>query len=339
MKKLVAIRCIVDHYSGYGHFSRCLAIANYFLKRHYDVIFLINNNSYLKKELSKNKLNYSIISKFKTKSLEGKFLNKFIFENHISCILIDMREFSEALSKEINNSKCLVVVIDDSSVTNVYSNILLNGTPIKQFHKYKKSNKKARLLIGSKYFLTKPEFANNKKNLSEIKSKKKYDVVVSCGGSDLNELTWKITKQITSISNIKIQVITGPLMKQKFLNNMKKDVKIVHSPKKIWNIFKKADLVICTSGSTLFELAIQGIPCINIAAVKHQTLYGSKFSDSGFGIYMGFWSKLNFSKFNLITEELLSNTSQRKRMSSVGKKLVDGNGLKRFEKVISSMIN
>jgi len=339
MKKLVAIRCMADHNSGYGHFSRCLAIANYFLKRHYDIIFLINNNSYLKKELLKNKLNYSIIPKFRTKSLEGKFLNKFILENHISCILIDMREFSEVLSKEINNSECLIVVIDDSSVTNVYSDILLNGTPIKQFHKYKKSNKKARLLVGSKYFLTKPEFAHNKKNLSEIKSKKKYDVVVSCGGSDLNELTWKITKQITSIPNVKIQVIIGPLMKQKSPNNLKKDVKIVHSPKKIWNIFKKADLVICTSGSTLFELAIQGIPCINIAAVEHQTSYGSEFSDSGFGIYMGFWRKLNFSKFNLITEKLLSNTSQRKRMSSVGKKLVDGHGLKRFEKVISSMIN
>ena len=65
MKKLIAIRCIGDHSHGYGHFSRCLAIANYFSKKNYSIIFLINDNVYLKKELSKTKLN-SIASSAKT---------------------------------------------------------------------------------------------------------------------------------------------------------------------------------------------------------------------------------------------------------------------------------
>ena len=340
MKKLIAIRCIGDHSHGYGHFSRCLAIANYFSKKNYSIVFLINDNVYLKKELSKTKLNFFIVPRFRNIISEGNFLKKFILENNISCLIIDMKEFSEKLSREIQNCKCLTAVIDDSSVTGVYSDILLNGTPIKQYHNYKLHNKRSRLLIGSKYFLTNLAFSQTEKKLSEIKFKKKYKVVVSCGGTDVNNLTWKIIKEIITLSNLQIQVIIGPLMKKNIpTNHLTKDIKIINSPKKIWTIFNKSDLVICTSGSTLFELAIQGIPCINIAAVKHQVAYGKDFSNFGFGVYMGFWKQMNFSKFSPLLKEYLFDSIKRKKMSSAGKKLVDGRGLERFEKVISTMIN
>lgn len=339
MKKLIAIRCIGDHSHGYGHFSRCLAVAGYFSKKNYCVVFLINENIYLKNELSKTKFNFYLVPRFKKIISEGDFLKKFIFENNASCLIIDMKEFSENISKEIQNCKCLTVVIDDSSVRNIYSDILLNGTPIKQYHNYKLYNKKSQLLLGSKYFLNNPEFSQIKKRVSEIKIKKNYKVVVSCGGSDVNNLTWKIVKEIINLPNLQIQVIVGPLMKKNIPSNIfKNNVKIINSPKKIWNIFNKSDLVICTSGSTLFELAIQGIPCINIATVKHQIAYGKDFSKSGFGIYVGFWKQMNFSKFPSLLEECLSDSIKRKKMSSAGKKLIDGRGLERFEKVISSWI-
>ena len=51
LKKLLAIRCVADHSRGYGHFSRCLAIANYFSKRDYELLFLINNDILMKNEL------------------------------------------------------------------------------------------------------------------------------------------------------------------------------------------------------------------------------------------------------------------------------------------------
>ena len=215
MKKLIAIRCIGDHSHGYGHFSRCLAVAKYFSKKNLNVIFLINESKYLKEELSKTKFKFYIIPRYKKIISEGNFLKKFIFENNISCLIIDMKEFSENLSKEIQNCNCLNVVIDDSSVTNVYSDILLNGTPIKQYHNYKLYNKNSQLLLDTKYFLNNSEFSQTKKSLSEIKIKKKYKVVVSCGGSDVNNLTWKIIKEIIKLPNLQIQAIIGPLMKKK----------------------------------------------------------------------------------------------------------------------------
>jgi len=340
MNKLLAIRCIGDQSRGYGHFSRCIAIANYFSTKNYKVVFLIDDDKFIKNELSKFKLNFYQLPKFKTLSSQGKFLKNYLVENNVSCFIIDMREFSEKLSKEIKECTCLSVVIDDSSIKNVYSNILLNGNPIIKYHKYRILNKKTQLLLGYDYFLTNLEFSKNKKKLYEIKPKKIYTVVVSCGGSDVNNLTWKIIKEILSISNIKIQAIIGPLSKQEdIIKTISKSIEIIHSPKNIWKFFNQSDLVICTSGSTLFELSLQGIPCINIATVKHQIPYGLNFSKSKFGIYMGYWNKFDFSKIKPITENLLSNTIKRKQMSVVGKQLIDGNGMKRFEKIISSMIN
>lgn len=339
MEKSVAIRCIGDHSHGYGHFSRCLAVANYFFKKNYSITFLINHNIHLKKELSKTKFSVFIVPKFKNIKSEGNFLKKFILENNISCFIIDMKEFSEKLSNELQNCECLMTVIDDSSVTDVYSDILLNGTPIKQYHNYKLHNKRSQILLGSKYFLTNPEFSQTKKKLSEIKLKKKYNVIISCGGSDVNNLTWKIVKEINKFPNLQIQVIIGPLMKKNIpFNNITNNIKIINSPKKIWTIFNKSDLVICTSGSTLFELAIQGIPCIHIATMEHQIAYGKDFSNSGFGVYMGFWKYMKFSKISSLLEEYLFDSIKRKKMSSAGKKLIDGRGLERFEKVISTMI-
>ena len=48
---------------------------------------------------------------------------------------------------------------------------------------------------------------------------------------------------------------------------------------------------------------------------------------------------VNSLKFSPLLKEYLSDSIKRKKMSSAGKKLVDGRGLERFEKVISTMIN
>lgn len=336
LKKIIAIRCISDHSRGYGHFSRSIAISNYFSKKKYEVIFFINND--LIDELKKRKIKHIVLPKFKTKNSEINYLKKISIKKNISCLIIDMREFSENISKELKNLDCLIAVIDDSSVKNVYSDIILNGTPIRKYHKYKRSNKKSKLLLGLQYFITNLEFLENKKKLSDIKLKEKYNVVISCGGSDVNNLTWKITNQIIDLDNVNIQVIIGPLMDKNNIPKKMKSIKIYESPKKIWKIFNQADLVICTSGSTLFELAIQGIPCINISTEYHQIPYGLEFSKLGFGKYMGHWDEIDYTNLKFVSEKILLNVKYRKEMSSKGKNLVDGKGLQRFEKTVRSSI-
>ena len=132
LNRKIAIRCIADPIHGYGHFSRCLSLATYFSKKNYSILFLINDNKNLKNELTKINLKYFVIPTFKTTSQEGKFLKDFIVRNNISCFILDMKELSEPLSKKIMYS-CLTVIIDDSSVNKVYSDIILNGTNIKKY--------------------------------------------------------------------------------------------------------------------------------------------------------------------------------------------------------------
>ena len=265
-----------------------------------------------------------------------KLLNK----KNLKFLILDAREKGEALSKKISTSDVQVFLLDDAWVNEAWANIIINGTMIKKYQKYKKLNQNSKIFLGTKYFIIDKNFLKNKKMFKDIKQKSKYCIVVSLGGSDPHGLTFKILDSICDLGNIDIRVILGPLVKQKIkrLEYKRKNVSFIESPKLIWNEFKKADLVISNAGNTLFELAVQKVPTICIPAIEHQVPYARFFQTNGFGINLGLWNNVKNKDVKNTVNKILSDLALRKKMNSQGDKIIDGKGLFRVIQIIESHI-
>ena len=162
------------------------------------------------------------------------------------------------------------------------------------------------------------------------------------GGADPDQLSLIVLKSILDISNISIRIILGPFYKNKYKIykeiRKKKNISICSNSLNIWNEFRKSDIVISNGGSTLFELAIQGIPTIAIVASPHQKPYTKSFSSKGFCIDLGWWKKINGKNIQKNVNRLLNNKTKRQKMCRIGHNIIDGNGLSRVSKIIDKII-
>lgn len=232
-------------------------------------------------------------------------------------------------------------MLDDAWGKNAYADVIVNGTPIYRYHNYKKKNKQCKLYLGTKYFIVNKDFIKNqKKNFNAIKPRY-YQITISMGGSDPDDLTSLVTRSLLNLDHMKLKIILGPMYVHRnrlhSLIKNKKNIQLITTPTKIWNIFSKSDIVISNAGNTLFELAIMRIPTVCISAVNHQILYAKKFSSQGFSIDLGFWKKVKEKTIFNAVKSLMDDKQLRKKVSFYGPNIVDGKGFIRFKQIVSQL--
>ena len=330
----ITIRCLTKPYYGLGHFSRCLTLAKHLKKRKYKIHFITDRNNYAEKELTYNKIPFTVITNFANTLLAKKKVLNIMQSKNSKILIIDLRQFSEKFSKLLQNESIKTILLDDAWTKTAYADLVFNGTMNKKYQKYTIADNKTKIFVGSQYFILEPSFVKFRKKTNQIKNKNKYTITISTGGTDPNNVSMYVLNAILSLPKIKIKIIIGPFFKK--INQLKKiikktkNVEIIQSPKKIWKEFYNADIVISNAGSTLFELATQNIPTLMVAADEHQIPYAKKFSKEGFGIFLGLWNSLSPVKIRKELQDLLFNKHKRIQISKNGMRLVDGKGTSRI---------
>jgi len=342
-KQEIAVCCITDKSKGFGNFSRSVTIAEAMREKGYKIVFIINRNKSAIHELKSRKFAYLLIPKFDLHRDYSHRISRILNFRKCGTVIIDMREYGEQISKNLMNKHLKVILLDDAWCKKAYADIIFKSTMIKQYQTYKIINKASKIFIGSKYWIMDNEFRKHKKKLSDIYDKQKYNVVVSIGGSDPHELSLMLAKGLEKIDHIKTTIIIGPFFKNlSKLNQIVKNNKnfsLIFSPKKIWNEFLKGDVVISGAGSTLFELAVQRIPTICIAAVEHQKPYAKTFESKGFAKNLGFWRNVKKDLIRRTVIEILNDKLKRRKMNLADNKILDGKGLLRVTKILEENIN
>jgi len=333
---------MTDPSKGFGHLSRCLILAEAMRKKGFKFVFFINNYHQAIKKINRKKFNHVVIPSSFTYKNETRFLKKMLNSDTYEAIIIDMREYGQSISKNLSCKNFKTILLDDAWCKKTYSDLIINGTIIKKYHKYEKVNKNSKIMVGSKYWIMRDEFRNYRKKTSDIQEKKNYKIIISIGGSDQNLISLSIVKALLNFKNIQITVIVGSFFSNILLLNRlaksRKNISIIISPKKIWKEFKNADVAISSSGNTLFELTFQRIPTLCIAAVKHQIPYCETLAAKGSAVNLGLWKDVNDSTITKALTKILNSKYKRRKMSISGSKVLDGKGLSRVIKSIEILI-
>ena len=322
-------RLNVGNEVGSGHFFRCLSIAEKLIEMKLNIIFIVNDKKEIESHLKNKKISLYLLNEIDE---EGRIFECKKIVKNISKLIVDLPFHNELYSEKLKKD-CKLIIIDDIGHKKIFSEILVNGSIVKEYQDYLVDKRITKYFSGSKYILLRSQFIKIREDIKLEKKIKK--ILIIFGGADEKNITEKILPYfLDKLYNI--TVVLGP--SYKFENELEeiilknKFIKIIKYENNIAKLFANQDLVISSSGITSYELACLGIPSIFIPIDEYQAETSKSFEKLGFGINYGFWDN-DFKKLEK-TISVISDYSLRVKMYFLGRKLIDGLGSDRILKEI-----
>ena len=304
---------------GAGHLMRCLTLSNELQKQNHKITFICKKlNGNLIKLIKHKTLVLQMQKDFQADNLflgwmdatqdqDAKQTIKAIPKN-TDYLIVDSYSLDEKWHRRLRPYTRKIMVIDDLADKQFDCDILLNqNLGCKQEDYQNKVPLECELLLGCDYALLRPEFASlrekaieKRKNTKEIKN-----ILISMGGSDNNNITYDVLKQLGEKYNI--VVVLGYLSPH---NEMIKDyakdknIKVIVNANNMAELMLNADLAIGASGSTNWERLCLGLPSLIFSVAENQRKYAVRLDSMGLIKLLGHVGENNIP--NTIEKNVLS---------------------------------
>lgn len=267
---------------------------------------------------------------FRVELIREKYVLEDLKTIEADVLITDSYDVNQNYFDEIKKMFSKTVYIDDVNPFSLNVDVLINQN-INGCELQYKVKELTQCLVGTKYVMLRDEF--QKTAPIDIKEKIK-DIMITVGGSDPNNFTEKIIKWVSDL-DYNFHIVIGPSFeKRKFQLNESENIKMYHNAD-MYEIMKKCDLAISSSGSTLYELAVCGVPTLGLIVAENQKGIAEKFDSLGVIRSLGLIEDINNEKIRIEISEMSYN--DRKSMSKKGRSLIDGSGVKRIADVINAL--
>ena len=263
------------------------------------------------------------------------------FDADASYLVIDNYKWNKKYEEKLRSSVDKIIVIDDLADRKHDCDLIIDQNLYSNFkHRYDKLvPKNCQKLLGPKYVLLRKEFLLSKKKLKINKINK---IFISFGGQDISDETIKV---ILAIKNSKLNYQKINLMVNKSNKNLKdlkknsknmKGIKISTVDNELLKLIQNADLSIGAGGSMTWERAYLGIPSIISILSKNQLEITNTMERNGCIYNMGWAKNVKITDYEKLFKKLKIN--QLNVMSQKNRKVVDGKGISRINKIIFSSL-
>jgi UDP-2,4-diacetamido-2,4,6-trideoxy-beta-L-altropyranose hydrolase len=333
---------------GTGHVMRCIALAQAWQDRGGGVTFLSHcENNEIKQRIQDEGFDFIPVEKPHPNPSDLTFvlntLSSISYEPSASnlWLALDGYHFTPEYQKAIRDAGVGLLVIDDiNHLPQYYADILLNQNihaPNLRYH----CDADTTILLGTSYVLLRREFLKYQDWKRKIPEKAKK-ILVTLGGSDQNNITFKVIEALKLINDpdLEVKVVVGP--SNPHMASLKEafhlspfTFHLLSSSKNMAELMAWADISVSAGGSTCWEMAFLGLPNMITILSENQEAISEGLSEKGIAVNLGEYEYLTSDKITETFNELLSARKVRSRMSRLGKNLVDGLGEKR---VVKSMI-
>lgn len=352
----VAIRVDSSMQIGSGHVMRCLVLADALHQEGHQVIFIcrelkghlihvIEHRGFKVKRLAVPQTSTApfVINDYTTwlqvpESDDAASCLPFLKEN--SLVIVDHYGIGKRWHTFVKMRRaCNVAVIDDLAREHVAA-LIIDPTFLRQPNEYSFKNPNSLILSGTNYALLAPKFAqyNQQNRKIEATLKKPINVLLTLGAVDLPNATLKVLKTLKRLDlRIHVTVLLSPRAKHyeavKHFTNQHKDW-VTHFDfiDDVATLMNQHQLAIGASGSTTWERACIGLPCILIPLADNQLTVCKNMSEVGAAIHV----PLNRISTDLIPAFVKLVTSYPKRRK-INLSLCDGKGIERILKAINTL--
>jgi len=283
LKKKIAFRFEASKVIGYGHFMRCLSLAERLYKKYNFKIYFIVNKNFPSISLIKNK-KFKILYINQKSSHEEKYILNFIDKFNINCIFFDIKKnYKPIFLKQLKIKNIKIITIDDKFNKKNYSDLCFYP-PIPQVNKMNWSNFKGKRFMGWNYIPLREEFENMSRH-RYLENK----ILIMVGGSDNKNYAFKILKKINNFNkklNLTISLGFEAKINQKYNKIIKNSHHKILILKKKYSISKninQSSLVISSYGVSAYEIAALQKYSILFARSKDDVMSASIFQKAKIG--------------------------------------------------------
>ena len=346
MKNIIFIRVDSSTKIGYGHFMRCMALADT-LQKNFEINFITRSlEGSLISDIQKKGFGifrfYSNSEKINEKNDAQKTIS--LIKKHSgskNILIVDNYQLSKKWETDVKPFVHKLIVIDDLSNRSHNCDLLIDQnlhTKVNGLYKGLIPLNCVKL-IGPKFSMIRKEFRMMRKSVKPRTFPIKK-ILVSFGGSDIENQTPVALNSIKKMNGkINVDVVVGKA------NKCKKTLKIFCNKNKhftyheqidnIADLMLSSDLSIGSSGSTTWERCSLGLPAIVSISSNDQRDTANSLSKKKCVINLGDVKKVKESSYINAITNLKKN--DLRNMSKNSMSLVDGNGTQRIFKHILLM--
>lgn len=339
-------RCDASSTLGWGHFRRCYALAEIAQQSgRYKVSFLTRPLSKsLDKKIKEIHASSHLLPEDATLEQDLSSLHS-LFDmmsrkNIIVCV--DHYEWtSECFTELKQDPRVILVAFDDGQRRHYDVDFLINQNLDAEQIMYSTGEETTRLL-GTKYVMIREEIHTLRQHPAE-RIAESFQFLVTLGGGDkwghaLKAIEAVKSTQVRFDSHIVVGSQWPHLEKAKRLIGNHPRIHLYEDPSFFPQLLARADLALCASGSTTYELAYLGIPMLTTSLVPNQTPIAKAWVDREIADYMGPADSLTPE---MILNKILFWMERDQELEDRGikaQKLVDGRGKFRVLERIAKFI-
>ena len=261
----------------------------------------------------------------------------------VDLVIVDHYGIDSAWHNKIKNSLgCKILVIDDLANRTYDCDILLDQTLGRLSTDFERLvSRNCIILAGTSYALINEIYSVKRMKLEKRDLPKQPRILVSMGGTDLNNVSEFILDSLVFWSGIKNAIVTvvGMLSEkgEEIFSNLS-CVERYHYQytERMPELIENHDLCIGALGSSSWERCCLGLPSIAILTAENQRSIASALDKSGAIKYVGEWQSLNRDYLLKTLDLVLKNKEIYEEMSMLALKVCDGKGL---DRVFTAILN
>lgn len=343
----IIFRCDASPEIGWGHFRRCYALAEIAQQSgRYKVYFLSKPlPKGLEKKLKEIHANLQTIDPAATLDEDLATLHSMfdMMTRKNVVVVIDQAEWTSECFKELRNDpRVTLLAFDDGLKRSYHSHFMINQNLDAEKIVYATSEDCQRLL-GPKYVMIRDEIHTLRQHPTE-RMAENFQFLVTLGGGDVWGHALKAIEAVRQTSlKFETHIVVGTqwphIEKAKRMIGNHPRVHLYEDPSFFPQLLARADLALCGSGSTTYELAYLGVPMLTTALVPHQTPVGKAWEERGVSDHLGHAEALTP---DIIMQKLLYWMERDQELENRGiaaQKLIDGRGKFRVLERVAKFID
>lgn len=322
---------------GAGHLMRCIALAQSLQRAGGKAVFAVATKlgklqlRLREEEIETHQLSVapgSIQDAIETISLAR--------ELKATWLIVDGYHFDVRYQQQVKATELKLLFIDDcGDAGHYYADLVLNQNICANESLYQHREPYTQLLLGSRYVLLREEFLQWQAWKWEIPGVARK-VLVTLGGSDPENMTFKVIKalQQVEIQDLEVIAIVGGsnphyeqlqlLMKQSHVS-----ISLKRNVSNMPELMAWADVAIAGGGLTSWELGFMGVPSILIVLAEHQRENVNQLAQRRACLSMNSQGGLSLEEMAQVITFLIRSFTERKAVSYVSRTLFDGFGSSR----------
>jgi spore coat polysaccharide biosynthesis predicted glycosyltransferase SpsG len=170
-------------------------------------------------------------------------------------------------------------------------------------------------------------------------------VLLSFGGGDPQGLTLLATRALATLpASIEVVAVAGPAFShraefERLAAGLARRVPLIHEAGgHIADLMLEADVVVCSGGMSVYEIAALGTPGVVLAQNAREDARMQVFARHGTIEYLGLGTEVEPQGLLQALRALLDDAPRRRAMSARGRALVDGLGAARAAEVVLASV-